>query len=420
MLTATVRDQAIEVEYRLSQPASRLALRLPVQGEARESSWELLPGPGGRRPALERTGDRDVLVAPEPTAVFRARLALPEAGRAELWVRAGARYLDVGLLLPEAERDVEVRVASEGWILGAGRASRKLLELAPGDVALLESTPVYLGTREPVDYGDFHLVVSPELPAWLADSAHAYLPRVYGALSARAGGPVAWKPLVALEYAPSPDASLAEVTPGGQGGLLELTVRGGAWDVESEGATVTWIWSLAHDLVHIWNQEAYRPAFPDEDEWLLEGAADALALQALQAVSLIPKDEAADYLGERLRACAGALTVPLTEAQGALASDCGVAAWTAAEAAVARRLGPDRASRALFTGLLDRADPEYRYTRYGFLEAVRHLGGDAAVTRHLARLLELGTGESAGEALRELLSAVGLEGHLRAPAGGTR
>jgi hypothetical protein len=164
--------------------------------------------------------------------------------------------------------------------------------------------------------------------------------------------------------------------------------------------------------VHIWNQEAYRPAFPGEDEWLLEGAADALALQALQAVDLVPPDEAREYLGERLRSCADSLTGPLTATRGTVASDCGVAAWTAAEAIVARRVGASRASRALFTGLLDRADPEYRYTRYGFLEVVRQLSGDMDATRHLARLIELGARESAPEALRSLLEAVGLEGYL--------
>lgn len=410
----------IRVEVETPEPVAGLRFPLAL-GDGERRGWTL-PTDEGHPPARwERRDGADQLVVPSPRRRFRFAVPVPVEDAPLLWRRPGARLLDVEVLRPiplgrdDAGLELELTAPPRSHLLGAGTLARGTLRVSGEAAEVLRSTPILISDVEPVDFQDFHMLVAADLPRWIQDMTHVFLPRVMESFSRLTGGPLWWKPVLLLSHRDSDDAEAYEVHAEGQGALLELVTEGGSWDLESPEGTVDWLWLACHHIFHLWNQEAYTSALPDEEAFLVEGAAEYAMLLALAELELVSGEEWTGMVRDKAVRCAEGADRPLVAMEPDLASDCGTTLWLVADSWVRHGSKEAHGAAALFTGLLERAgEDDARYTRYDLLETVRSLTDGPEPARALTRWIEVGLGPHPREALEGLLRQAGYPLDLRA------
>lgn len=416
-VTGSSRSWRLELEL----PRARQALHFPLPlSEPRRAFWRPRSTPTSPRTRWEHREGRTSLAADHPfdRVVLEAPRPLPspESDPVPLPDRPGLGFLDLGPFLPATSAEdpellplrVEIRTDPETWILAGGRQAQGHVSLAPREAAILDSTPVLLSGEELPDYGEFQLWVAPGAPNWIGRVTHAYLPRIMDFFSRLTGGPISWRPVVLVQHRPSGDAERFDVYPGGQGAVLELTLEGGGWEIETPEIVLDWIWSLSHHAFHLWNQEAFRTRDPAGDQWLSEGMAEYATLLALFEVNLVTEADWHRYLEDFVERCAARSPLPLQETRGDPASDCGTSALLAAHGILYQHRGEEYGPAHLFTGILDRAQGrDYDYSAEDLLAILEELTAAPSEVELLRRWIREPLRGGLREALGELLERAG-------------
>ena len=150
-------------------------------------------------------------------------------------------------------------------------------------------TYVYVGAIAPVEAAGVVAIVDPGLPRWVDARWRTLLPQIFTRYRAALGEPPATRTTVLFDYRPG-GASGHEYGGGVLPGVIQLGLRGQAWEVESHDALVRVTRFLAHEASHVWNAGLAEPS-PGAAPWMHEGAADALAERMLLALGLIDEGE---------------------------------------------------------------------------------------------------------------------------------
>ncbi|MEM9168333.1 MAG: hypothetical protein AAGC56_01665 [Pseudomonadota bacterium] len=400
-------------------PRARLDLGPSLAGR-RQAAWTpLTPGV-----AIGTNVDRDVLTASTPTTVWEVAVAaVPLEGVKDYTpIRpfgADGALVYTGAFHPFAadRRRAEARFSVTP---GAGRAVFAFggVEDAIADWRSPGNHPAFLlvADAEFLRGAGAEIVVAPETPAWLAAAAR----RQWETISARydaAFGPAAPpRADVFVSYRPGGAAGRLSYAGDALPGQIQITFSGGAWASSSPENERLLARALAHEGAHL-RQMAVRPVGPGVPAWIHEGAAEAVAAEALVATGLWSAADRAAVQAEARAACRRrADDVPLNAVERAgdagPAYDCGRLAfdalaratgrsatdlWRAFAAAVADDDGYDEA--ALFRFVEGAGDADFaaalrtfataRYARPE--KAVAQL--DAAATKARAAALERAAGD---------------------------
>jgi hypothetical protein len=89
-------------------------------------------------------------------------------------------------------------------------------------------------------------------------------------------------------------------------GQIEIALSGGAWTSPENGARDLLQRATAHEAAHLWQSMA-RPKNNAVPDWIHEGGADALGLEALVALGEAPPEALAGRFGEARAECAASL-----------------------------------------------------------------------------------------------------------------
>jgi len=166
---------------------------------------------------------------------------------------------------------------------------------------------VYVGGRAPVD-GAVVTIIDASAPAWIVSEVSALAPRLGAAYEALLDRKLPVKPDIFVAIGDLSEPGRLSYSGDALPGQYQMTLAGGAFR-ESNGEALAVIRrQTAHEAAHLW-QTAARPRSDAVPSWIHEGAADALAAEALRAAGYwTDEDVAADLAAARttcIRALAG-------------------------------------------------------------------------------------------------------------------
>lgn len=152
---------------------------------------------------------------------------------------------------------------------------------------------LYIGPDivRPVADGAAWLYPDPSVPEWIEAETARLAPPLFGWYAAALG----------LDLPRAPDLFLALRGRGAAGqlrydgdalpGQAMIALSGEGWAAPANGARGLFRRALAHEAAHLW-QGLARPSGGPAPDWIHEGGADALAVEALAALGLVSPEEA--------------------------------------------------------------------------------------------------------------------------------
>ena len=176
-----------------------------------------------------------------------------------------------------------------------------------------QGTYVYIGGIAPVQSAQTLSIVDPGLPDWLETQSRDGLPRLFELYTRRLGVKLDERPSVLFSWKESEQSGYSR-SGGTLPGLIQLGLEGIGWKTQSDEGTREIFHFLAHEAAHMWNGQIVH--YPDEqDAWMHEGSADALAERALLDMGMIDEARFLAYQTAALNQCRRGLgTHPLRDA----------------------------------------------------------------------------------------------------------
>ena len=193
-------------------------------------------------------------------------------------------------------------------------------------------TYVYFGPARPAASKYARFVVDTGAPAWVREALVRVIERTDRVYAERLGLGDGVAPLVLIGAAGLDSAAGASVKGDAMTGLFAMQMLGRGLREEAPKRREMLERLVAHELAHVWQYRGVPQGFNPEEPWLHEGAAEAMAVEALGVAGLWDSTQASAYAaaaGERCRAATAGTT--LAEAARAGSADaiyaCGFGLW---------------------------------------------------------------------------------------------
>ena len=258
----------------------------------------------------------------------------------------------------------EARAPKDGVV--AFRGEKSTASIALGERYFSEDGRgyVYLGPDRFREERAGRVLVDDGVPAAIEAEMLGVAPRLLEAFGRRLGAQPAERPSLYLTWVNRETAGFrdvqADVVPGS---VIRFGLSGQGWGSGGDAALASFRKLLAHELVHLWNAEAFRP-MAWSAPWVAEGNAELLAAAGLLSIGLVDAPTAAELVEAAYNECAliaasrAWVAIPSRErGSGRIPYVCGMAMQFAAVAA-ARRTDPAMDVFAFWRGLWSRT-PRY-------------------------------------------------------------
>jgi hypothetical protein len=149
---------------------------------------------------------------------------------------------------------------------------------------------VYAGPLKPSRAGAIAAIVDPTAPEWARKHMLALAPRLAGHFEVtEAPGAID----LFLAMGDSSEHGQLRYDGDALPGQILVTLSGGGWRESSDGAKSVLAAGTAHEFAHLAAMGA-RPRLATVPDWIHEGAAEAMGLEALAAIGWIDRDELAN------------------------------------------------------------------------------------------------------------------------------
>ncbi len=306
-----VPDGAVRVAYDLKRPVRALSFRA-IAGGYRERRWRV----DGDDFVVRRGDDIDIIERRDGEAFKAVSLtAHPNLVRIQKNYQPLAVYGEGGVLLftghfwPVLDEDRRMD-AVFSFTPGAGS---KVVAFGERAEALREwRSPmahpafVYLGPLEPVESRDVLALIDPTAPAWIREEFATLTPDAFDLLAQLFDFHLDTKPNLFMAAPLGSDPGRLSYSGDALPGQFQITLEGGGWNEPSPRAVSIFRRATIHEAVHLW-QAAARPSVREESPWIHEGAADAIAAEAMVALGLWDGADYERHLHEAREECAATL-----------------------------------------------------------------------------------------------------------------
>lgn len=148
---------------------------------------------------------------------------------------------------------------------------------------------IYAGPPVKLSGGAF---MEPSVNGWVREETETLLPGLFAWYSQAFAAPPERAPDMFLAMGDQSEAGRLRYQGDALPGQFMITLSGGGWESPANGARDLLRSGIAHEAAHLWQARA-RPSGGDAPDWIHEGAADALANEALEGIGLISHAEAA-------------------------------------------------------------------------------------------------------------------------------
>lgn len=165
---------------------------------------------------------------------------------------------------------------------------------------------VYFGPLQAVETDDVVVIADPAAPNWIAAEFHRAAPPLLDHLATIFEVNLRTKPNIFLAFEKGGPYGLMRYSGDALPGQFQLSLYGGGWKLPTELGIDLLRRAMAHEAVHLW-QTAISPLDDDVPGWIHEGAADAIAAEALVALGYWTGEDAAHELKRATNECADEL-----------------------------------------------------------------------------------------------------------------
>ncbi len=301
-------DGAVHVAYDLKRPLRALAFRT-IEGGYRERRWTA----DGDDFVIRRGDDLDMIErrdgAPFDAVSLTARtniVRIEKNYQPLAAYGAGGALLFTGHFWPVLDEDRRMdadfsftpaagaKVAAFGERVDALRNWRS---------PMAHPAFVYMGPLDPVESRDVLALVDPTAPAWIRREFEALTPDAFALLAQRFGFHLDAKPNLFLAAPLGSNPGRLSYSGDALPGQFQITLEGGGWNEPSARAVSIFRRATIHEAVHLW-QSAARPSKQEEAPWIHEGAADAIAAEAMVALGFWDGDDYERHVMETRAECA--------------------------------------------------------------------------------------------------------------------
>ncbi|MEL7489879.1 MAG: hypothetical protein AAGJ73_04100 [Pseudomonadota bacterium] len=283
---AQLRNGEWRVAYNLSRPVNYLDLGPSLNG-FRQTDWRVV-GDGVR---LTQRGDRDYLEA------RRGRfdtVAVRIKGRTLGFVkhyepirpfgRDGA-LVYTGHFWPWRNNGGRIKAAFDFNPLPGARVAvfddqKKRIERWRG--VFSHPAFVYFGPIKANETKKLVWIADPAAPRWVEKEFQSSAPKIFDFLENAFRSELEVKPNVFLSFEEGGPETLLRYSGDALPGQFQLSLYGGGWRRRSSTGEDLIRRAIAHEAVHLW-QSAVKPFHEDVPAWIHEGAADAIAAEAMRA-----------------------------------------------------------------------------------------------------------------------------------------
>lgn len=241
---------------------------------------------------------------------------------------------------------------------------------------------VYLGPLEPVESQEVLALVDPTAPDWIRDEFAALTPAAFELLSQQFGFDLSAKPNLFMAAPLSGDPGRLSYSGDALPGQFQITLEGGGWRARSERAVSIFRRATIHEAVHLW-QAAARPSAQEEAPWIHEGAADAIAAEAMVTLGLWDGADYETHLRETRADCAARLRDGPLAGAGARRDFGALYACGHIIAAAVSRADGAPASAFWRAFVADARKRDAGYTEKHYFDLVAERTGDPAFERAL-------------------------------------
>jgi len=369
----------VEATFVLSKPTQRL--RFPEGGDMRRLSWR--PGDSAKM-----AGDGQSITFAQPVRSFTVELrpdvkdgqfdrryipVMPLNGG-----RAAAVYADY--LLP---RDGGVvRIAGEGVAFG-----RRVKDRRPVWGANDATTYLLVGTADVKSSEAYAITLDSQLPPWVAVALPKRVEAIMELYASKFASRPSHKPWIVAGYEPTDASDRPPLWADVSGHMVRLSLAGTQWQQEDAGQAYLLDVFVAHELAHLWNNGLWQTA-ADQPNWLHEGGAQAVALDALRTLSG-DQERYASEVSAAFRGCLstnGRSLQEKTSRGGGTHYDCGAALFHMASALVAHDRGQAR-PMDFMAKVFERQRGTKVYSVQDVVDVARQSTGDAAALQDLVEVI---------------------------------
>ena len=316
------------VDYRFGRPVAGLVFDQPVAGY-RETAWR----PAMPDVRLDTLDGSEALVtdgaARTQLSVEVARFGKFDHGRyvPQVTFTDGGTALFLRYLAGRPIVDGET-VDADIELTYAGLGGEQVLR--PSGETL--DAYVYFGPARPVASTYARFIVDTGAPSWVREALTRVIERTDRVYAERLGLAGGTAPLVLIGAAGLDATAGASVKGDAMPGQFAMQMQGRGLREESPKKREMLQRLVAHELAHVWQYRGVPQGFNPAEPWLHEGAAEAMAVEALDLAGLWDAAQVSAYAagaGERCRAAIKGTT--LAEAARAGSAEaiyaCGFGVW---------------------------------------------------------------------------------------------
>ena len=331
LLVVHVAPERWRVSYEFDRPVTGVAFGPPAAGY-RERAWQVTSAGASlvSTDAGEAVVARDSARTALSVTVHRYTRYAADSYAPAIPFSDGGTALFLGYFTGRAIVGTDT-VPLDATIGVEGLAGEHALVPPAGGAAAY----AYFGPQQPITTTHARLVVDPGTPPWLRDALIEVAARTTDVFTRKLGGDLPVPPLVLVGAGELDASDGMHVKGGAVGDQLALLVSGSALHEPSPRVRSAFERLAAHELAHLWQLHTLPQAFSDAEPWLHEGAAEAMAIQALRVAGLWDSTATTAYAESAARRCTRALdgrTLPQAVRAGSADATyaCGLGLyWTA-------------------------------------------------------------------------------------------
>jgi len=294
-------DDDWRVEYHFSRPITGLLLG-PSVSNYRSTSWKVLAS----GLSLEEKDGEDQIVSSGKT-FSRVEIAVkiytefpPKNYVPFAKFSNGGASIYLQFFVGDAVTSDGVQHFAPRFHLSGRDGERVILpRQASGENAAF----AYFGPQEPVDTGQTLLIVDPQMPPWLRKIFGEIVPAVTQVYESRLQHKLAEKPVVMIAAGELEEFDGYSVKGGAIHGQVMMTLRGSDLLKETSGQRKMFEKHIGHELAHLWQQGTVDQGFNDEEPWIHEGSAEAMAVAALADAGLWKPEDVEKFTLEMREQC---------------------------------------------------------------------------------------------------------------------